>query len=708
MRKTAVNLALASVITLSACAAETARVAMPRSGAASAAATPGPHTVLSVSETRLSSQKAPPTAPVPPFTGRVDTGEIREREVKPQFDRRQNPEEIGRIVSDQDENRILILFNDSYHFRAKKGAGSFHDRNGFGFSVAPGSEPALASLEQLLSRYDVESIRPLKVNNNDTGLEEERLDAIEQETESRLGIDFPHRGSYAILDIPKSKKKTILPLVSALQGLPFVREASVMGTVRNSAVEYYQPPSDPKFPNGADWRDKDLYNSEDVDSNNTQIGSWWWNRHSTLRAWNYTTGGGVKVAVVDSSFKTTINDGINFDLALKRQYLKIGGTVYYSLNVDPETKDVGENLYHGTMVAHAVGAEAGNNEGLCGIAPGVSIIPVKVENDIECVYWGLIYAADAGAKVINLSKGPGPLQNQNWEYETLIRDAFTYAKSKGAIIVYAAGNVNADIPYYGPYYTGAVFVGAINRFNSWWYYDPSEGSNYGTRVDIAAAGDEVSFGANVYVDSLGNLQDRNQVETVTTSGTSLAAPLVAGTMAMVANYVSGTDARERTIDIVLGTADWTNAFGRPMSGRSLYNLDADTQLKTKILNAGSAVRVAYSYTPSIPYQVYRPASDDYTQIHQISGGTTLVNGWYPANFLVGLSGGTVQTNTYNDAGTWADSTIIFKNQRRYLNRHTGSPRLEDANGNILQATYNDTPDANISYNWVNADQNALY
>jgi serine protease len=131
---------------------------------------------------------------------------------------------------------------------------------------------------------------------------------------------------------------------------------------------------------------------------------------------------------------------------------------------------------HGTHVAGTIGQLTNNNIGVAGVAFNVKLMPVKVLGDgwdavlapgnnggsTSVVAEGIRYAADNGAKVINLSLG-------GTGAAPILRDAIQYAVGKGAFVAIAAGNDGDDgnpTEYpaaYGGDIAGAMTVGAINR-----------------------------------------------------------------------------------------------------------------------------------------------------------------------------------------------------------------------------------------------------
>lgn len=160
---------------------------------------------------------------------------------------------------------------------------------------------------------------------------------------------------------------------------------------------------------------------------------------------------------------------------------------------------------HGTHVSGTIGQLTNNGIGVAGMAYNVRIMPVKIiqslwdeifsspnEGTDDVVARGIRYAADNGAKVLNLSigrseGGPAPV----------VTDAIRYAVSKGAFVVVASGNTRdsgnqanrlaqpaADI-------NGMVAVGAVGRTLESAYY-----STTGTFVELSAPGGDQRAGGN--------------------------------------------------------------------------------------------------------------------------------------------------------------------------------------------------------------------
>jgi serine protease len=152
---------------------------------------------------------------------------------------------------------------------------------------------------------------------------------------------------------------------------------------------------------------------------------------------------------------------------------------------------------HGTHVSGTIGQLTNNRAGTAGVAFGVKLMPVKVLDtewdDIfgspnfgtdSLVAQGIRYAADNGAKVLNLSLGrPAP------PAAPVLEDAIKYAVSKGAFVVMSAGNeFESGNPMVEPAeiasrVAGAVSVAAVDRDKNHAFY-----SSTGSWVELSAPG----------------------------------------------------------------------------------------------------------------------------------------------------------------------------------------------------------------------------
>lgn len=195
---------------------------------------------------------------------------------------------------------------------------------------------------------------------------------------------------------------------------------------------------------------------------------------------------------------------------------------------------------HGTHVAGIVGAERNNNIGINGVANAVQIMPIRAIPDgygSDRDEAGAIrYAADNGAKVINMSFGLSKAQHKE-----LVEEAVNYALSKDILFIQAAGNGhdNLDLTTGYPNRKTTVdqkFLDSFIKVGASGFTDDEQlvvpFSNYGKQsVDVFAPG----LGINSTIP--GNLYEAH-------SGTSMAAPVVAGMAAVIREYYPKLTARQ--------------------------------------------------------------------------------------------------------------------------------------------------------------------
>ncbi|MBB1192413.1 peptidase S8 [Flavobacterium sp. SOK18b] len=252
-------------------------------------------------------------------------------------------------------------------------------------------------------------------------------------------------------------------------------------------------------------------------------------------------------SIVNKSLSIEYKDrGLNED---QQKFLKkVSGN--NNVNTTVFFKSLEEN--HSTMVSGIIGANRSNSIGIKGIAQDVKIMPIVIsshgdehDNDIAAA---IRYAVDNGAKVINMSFGKEFSLHKKW-----VIDAYKYAEKHNVLLVHAAGNNGFNVDE-NPYYPSDVdyenpdevvenfiTVGSISQKIDSNFV--SEFSNYGKKnLDLFAPGDKI------YTATAGNSYAYD-------SGTSLAAPMVSGTAALIWSYFPKLTAKEvKQIILESGTA----------------------------------------------------------------------------------------------------------------------------------------------------------
>jgi len=188
---------------------------------------------------------------------------------------------------------------------------------------------------------------------------------------------------------------------------------------------------------------------------------------------------------------------------------------------------------HGTHCAGIAAAVTGNSIGIASWIPqglDIKVTSVKVMTGFgvgtqRTIINGIILAADKGADVISMSLGGPSSPNKEKAY----KEAFDYARSKGCIIVVAAGNSNKDAKDYSPANVeGAITIAAIDS-----KMKKSEFSNDVNSLKMGLA----APGTDIYSTMPKDKYALN-------SGTSMAAPFVSGIIGLMKHFKPELTAQE--------------------------------------------------------------------------------------------------------------------------------------------------------------------
>ena len=228
---------------------------------------------------------------------------------------------------------------------------------------------------------------------------------------------------------------------------------------------------------------------------------------------------------------------------------------------DPDPKDEGDyapynlckdqanahtSTWHGTSVAGIIGARGNNHMGIVGTADLARVQPVRVlgrcggrTSDIaDAIIWA------AGGHVDGVPDNTYPAKIINMSIGTVTRCPAAYqraidiARSKGALVVAAAGNGNTEASKYAPANCyGVITVGATTKDGK-----RASFSNYGTRVNISAPGENILTLSMKSLDRPDNTKFSYDYE----SGTSMSAPHVSALLAQ--QLVNGTSITTKQVE----------------------------------------------------------------------------------------------------------------------------------------------------------------
>ena len=290
-------------------------------------------------------------------------------------------------------------------------------------------------------------------------------------------------------------------------------------------------------------------------------------------AWEFPKGQEVVVAVIDT--------GVAFEKFGDRFRVEdLGESQFVSPhNFIAGNEHANDDHGHGTHVAGTIAQLTNNGVGVAGVAPNVKIMPLKVLNSRGFGTYGDIaaairYAADHGAKVINMSLG-GPFPS------FILHRAVQYAKNKGVTVVCAAGNSGRSGLGYPARYKECISVSAVrfDRTLSWY-------SSYGKGLTIAAPGGDMNVDQNgdglkdgVLQNTL-NPQEPFKQGYFLFQGTSMATPHVAAAAALLVSHgISDPDSVQ----------EYLQASASKVQNGSVEKYGAG------VLNVHAALRSAFTY-----------------------------------------------------------------------------------------------------------------
>lgn len=292
-------------------------------------------------------------------------------------------------------------------------------------------------------------------------------------------------------------------------------------------------------------------------------------------AWSATRGnGGVVVAVLDTGVDST--------------HPALSGRVQAGANTFDGLGGSGDAIGHGTAVA---GTIAGAADGAhSGVAPSVSILPIRVTNDAgQATSWtlaaGLTLALDRGARIINISMTP-----ENAAADPFILRQCERARVRNALVVFAMGNSGARSSAAPT--EAALFVSASTRSDTLASF-----ATYGPAVALAAPGVDIEAPA------VGGGYSAF-------SGSSLSAPVVSGVAALALSV--NTSLRASTLRGVLLA-----------SARDVGPAGVDEQFGAGVVDAAAAVALAAETQQTNESAPPTPSITSPAEGAVVSGATTV-------------------------------------------------------------------------------------
>lgn len=222
---------------------------------------------------------------------------------------------------------------------------------------------------------------------------------------------------------------------------------------------------------------------------------------------------------------------------------------------DPGDSPGGDSSYHGSHVAGTIAAATNNGLGTAGISWGAKIVPVRVlgvgGGTLADIADGMLWAA--GLSVAGVPANPNPAQILNMSLggkgrcadSPAYQDVIDQLVAQGTIVVVAAGNSNMDAADFRPAScSGVITVGATEYQNARAPY-----SNFGPRIDVMAPGGDTGTDLNNDGKPDGVLSEHrddktNDYDYIFYNGTSMAAPHVAGVIALMKSKKPGLTGAE--------------------------------------------------------------------------------------------------------------------------------------------------------------------
>ena len=324
---------------------------------------------------------------------------------------------------------------------------------------------------------------------------------------------------------------------------------------------------------------------------------------------------------------------------------------------------------HGTICAGIAAAEANNSIGVAGICPNCQIMALRAgykdttgegSFTTEDVVEAINYAINNNATIISMSWGGSSSSSS-------INDSLTNAYNAGIILVAAAGNEGVDSQVYPAAYDDVISVGSTDSSDA-----RSSFSNYGSWVNIAAPGSNISstYPSDSYVYA---------------SGTSMAAPLVAGAIGLIKSIFS--DANQSTIlEALNSTGEQINFGGQNISRINIYSaiLSLDETSPNVSINSSESIwanqgNVTFTCNATDELSLSNLTLKVYnsTGLHNILTNSSVINSSLSLNQTLNMTEDSYEfyCESYDSAGNYnqtTNQTLVITNSNIFVNQNSPS------------------------------------
>jgi len=286
-------------------------------------------------------------------------------------------------------------------------------------------------------------------------------------------------------------------------------------------------------------------------------------------AWGIWLGdSSAKIGIVDSGIDLDhpdlidgLEQGYDFVDIVLEDWLALGYTLEEGEDYTVEDLEPEDFHGHGTKCAGVAVAKTNNVIGVASVCPNCKLIPLRVAfrmrlNNIPLGLYdsvatinAIYYAANNDVNILSMSFTGTCTSSQD--------DALSYAYQHGIILIGSAGNSNMDMNTYPNSFCPAsnpnvIAVAATTNTDERWSYDATTGSNYGSRIDVAAPGNRVP------TTKLGGSYSPSN------SGTSMSSPHVAGMAGLILSKYSDSDLTiEQIYGLIKNSVDFWGENGMP-------------------------------------------------------------------------------------------------------------------------------------------------